>query len=215
MVSARARSALALRRQKRPPLRQQFLNRRFEPHGHKSLSPRRSANSTSPPLMVRGPRFTRVSDGKPLRRLLIGSKGEGLLWICLLSWHGCLLALICFRGLTLDAPRTTWKDCRPAATLANTRGWTGFHSAGHGSRTSPPSSRPRSHLADNGYVVAVKPRPAFGPYFRAVNEAKWTPEKANRKRGVTNTRATGVGPCPDTAHRMPHLRVGKLASLYG
>jgi hypothetical protein len=96
MVSARARSALALRRQKRPPLRQQFLNRRFEPHGHKSLSPRRSANSTSPPRMVRGPRFTCVSDGKPLRRLLIGSKGEGLLWICLLSWHGCLLALIAF-----------------------------------------------------------------------------------------------------------------------
>jgi len=35
--------------------------------------------------MVRRPRFTRVSDGKPLRRLLISSKGERFLWVCLLS----------------------------------------------------------------------------------------------------------------------------------
>lgn len=98
--NALARSEPARRRQKRPLLRQQFLKRRVEPHGHKSLSPRRSRSSTSPSRIVRAPRFTRVSDGKPLRRLLIGSKGERLLWICLLSWHGCLLALMVW---TLDS----------------------------------------------------------------------------------------------------------------
>jgi hypothetical protein len=92
--NALAHNELVRHRQKRPPLRQQFLKRRVDPHGQRSLLPRRSTNSTSPSLIARGPRFTRASDGKPLRRLLIGSKGERALWICLFSWHGCLLALV-------------------------------------------------------------------------------------------------------------------------
>jgi hypothetical protein len=93
-INALVRSDLALCRQKRPLLRQQFLKRLEDPQGHKSLLPRRSTSSTSPSLIVRGPRFTRVSDGKPLRRLLIGSKGEPVFWICRFSWHGCLLAVV-------------------------------------------------------------------------------------------------------------------------
>src|SRR5271154_1266379 len=81
------RSDLFQRRQKRPLLRQQFLKRLMEPHGHRSLSPRRSTSSTSPPLIVRRPHFTCVSDGKPLRRLLVGSKGERRLWVYVLARH--------------------------------------------------------------------------------------------------------------------------------
>jgi hypothetical protein len=51
-------SGLVRRRQKRPLSRQQFLKRLIEPHGHKSLLPRRSTSSTSPPLIAREPRFT-------------------------------------------------------------------------------------------------------------------------------------------------------------
>jgi hypothetical protein len=38
--------------------------------------PSRSSSSFSPPLTLRSPRLTFVSDGKPRRRLLIGSKRE-------------------------------------------------------------------------------------------------------------------------------------------
>ncbi len=47
---------------------------------------------------------------------------------------------------------------------------------------------------DNGQIIAVKPRPAFAPYFKAIDEAKPKPPKANRQRGVTNTGATGLEP---------------------
>jgi hypothetical protein len=45
---------------------------------------------------------------------------------------------------------------------------------------------------DNGTIVAVKPRPAFAGYFKAVDQAKSKHPKANRERGVTKAGATGV-----------------------
>lgn len=53
---------------------------------------------------------------------------------------------------------------------------------------------------DNGTVVAVKPRPAFAGYFKAIDQARPKPPKADRKRGVTKAGATGVCPglCPPT-----------------
>jgi hypothetical protein len=69
------------RRQKQPTFRQHFLNRFPDPHGHKSFRPNFSVNSLLT-WTIRTPRFTFVSDGKPLRRLLIVSKkmavGRGL-----------------------------------------------------------------------------------------------------------------------------------------
>jgi hypothetical protein len=109
--NALARSELFPNRQKRPLLRQQFLKRLVEPQGHRSLLPRRSTSSTSPSLIVCGPRFTRASDGKPLRRLLIGSKGERLLWVCLFSWHGCLPAFVVCVGSQYVLVGVG-KDCR-------------------------------------------------------------------------------------------------------
>jgi hypothetical protein len=47
---------------------------------------------------------------------------------------------------------------------------------------------------DNGQIVAVKPRPAFAPYFKAIDEAKPKPPKADGKRGVTKAGATGLEP---------------------
>ena len=61
------------RRQKPPELRQPFLNRLPDPHGQRSFLPSRSSSSF-PPWTTRTPRFTFVSNGKPLRRLLIVSK---------------------------------------------------------------------------------------------------------------------------------------------
>jgi hypothetical protein len=52
---------------------QQFLNFRFEPHGHGSLRPSFSISSLNP-RTIRSPRFTCVSDGNPFRRLLVRSK---------------------------------------------------------------------------------------------------------------------------------------------
>jgi hypothetical protein len=63
--NALARSELARRRQKRPLLRQHFLKRRVEPHGHKSLSPRRSTSSTSPSRIVRAPASRVSPTGSP------------------------------------------------------------------------------------------------------------------------------------------------------
>lgn len=60
-------------RQKQPRARQHFLNSLPEPQGHRSLRPNFSSSNLFPWTM-RAPRFTRVSEGKPRRRLLIGSK---------------------------------------------------------------------------------------------------------------------------------------------
>jgi hypothetical protein len=49
------------------------LNRFPEPQGQRSLRPNFSDSSLLP-WTIRTPRFTFVSDGKPLRRLLIVSK---------------------------------------------------------------------------------------------------------------------------------------------
>lgn len=63
----------AQRRQNRPDLRQHFLNRLPLPHGQRSFRPNFSLSSFSP-WTIRTPRLTCVSEGKPRRRLLIGSK---------------------------------------------------------------------------------------------------------------------------------------------
>jgi hypothetical protein len=63
--------------------------------------------------------------------------------------------------------------------------------------------------AKDNEIVAVKPNPAFANYFTAASEARATHPKADAGDEATNTGATGVEPCPDTAHRMPHL-AGRL-----
>jgi hypothetical protein len=69
------------RHQKQPELRQHFLKRNPEPHGQRSFLPSFSVNSLLP-WTILTPLFTLVSDGNPLRRLLIVSKkmavGRGL-----------------------------------------------------------------------------------------------------------------------------------------
>ena len=59
--------------QKRPDLRQHRLNRCPLPHGQGSLRPSFSSSCLSP-WTIRSPHLTCVSDGKPRRRLLMGSK---------------------------------------------------------------------------------------------------------------------------------------------
>ena len=59
--------------QKQPDCRQQRLNRLPLPQGHGSLRPSFSSSNLLPCTM-RVPRLTFVSEGKPRRRLLIGSK---------------------------------------------------------------------------------------------------------------------------------------------
>ena len=59
--------------QKRPILRQHRLNRCPLPQGHGSLRPSFSSSCLSP-CTIRTPHLTCVSDGKPRRRLLMGSK---------------------------------------------------------------------------------------------------------------------------------------------
>jgi hypothetical protein len=54
---------------------QQRLNDFAEPQGHGSLRPSFSISSFEPPT-TRVPRLTPVSDGKPLRRLLVISKAH-------------------------------------------------------------------------------------------------------------------------------------------
>jgi hypothetical protein len=61
------------RHQKQADFRQHFLNRLPDPHGQRSFRPSFSANSLLS-WTIRRPRFTFVSEGKPLRRLLIVSK---------------------------------------------------------------------------------------------------------------------------------------------
>jgi hypothetical protein len=64
----------------------------------------------------------------------------------------------------------------------------------------------------DGAIVAVKPRSAFARYFTTVEEARSKRPKAGLNSGVTKAGATGVEPCPDTAHRMPYL-AGVLRNL--
>ena len=54
--------------------RQHFLNFRRDPHGQGSFRPSFSSNSLSP-WITRNPRFTWLSEGNPLRLLLLGVKG--------------------------------------------------------------------------------------------------------------------------------------------
>src|SRR6185436_12708740 len=54
--------------------RQHFLNLLPDPHGHGSFRPSFSTNSLSP-WTTRSPRFTWLSEGNPLRLLLLGVKG--------------------------------------------------------------------------------------------------------------------------------------------
>ena len=75
-------------RRKQPVARQHFLNRFPDSHGQRSLRPSFSVSSFSPCTMRRQ-RLTRVSDGKPRRRLLMTSKAE---FLELFFAHGCLLS---------------------------------------------------------------------------------------------------------------------------
>jgi hypothetical protein len=50
----------------------------------------------------------------------------------------------------------------------------------------------------SGKTTAVKPRPAFAPYFKAIDHVKPKPPKADGKRGVTKAGATGVERALDT-----------------
>ncbi len=47
---------------------------------------------------------------------------------------------------------------------------------------------------DAGRIVAVKPRPAFAAYFKALDQARPTPPKTRPMSGVTKAGATGVEP---------------------
>ena len=71
----RASSRRVRCRQKQPDFRQHFLNAFAAPQGHRSLRPSFSCSSLSP-WTTRWPRLTPVSDGKPLRRLLVVVKAE-------------------------------------------------------------------------------------------------------------------------------------------
>src|SRR4051812_26108075 len=66
-------SDLDRRHQKQPDFMQHFLKRLPDPHGQRSLRPSFSLSSL-PPCTIRTPRLTPVSEGNPLRRLLIVSK---------------------------------------------------------------------------------------------------------------------------------------------
>lgn len=64
---------------------QHFLKSLPDPHGQRSFLPSFSVSSLLP-WTTRTPRFTFVSDGKPLRRLLIGSKKRPVFVVVLV--HG-------------------------------------------------------------------------------------------------------------------------------
>jgi DNA invertase Pin-like site-specific DNA recombinase len=55
--------------------------------------------------------------------------------------------------------------------------------------------------AKDNQIVAVKPRPEFARYFKAIDEARPKHPKADRKRGVTKAGATGVGRASGTTDR--------------
>lgn len=52
---------------------------------------------------------------------------------------------------------------------------------------------------DAGRIVAVKPRPAFAAYFKALNQTRPTPPKTGPGSGVTKAGATGVESSPYTS----------------
>ena len=72
--------------QKRPDFRQHRLNRLRLPQGQRSLRPSFSSSCLSP-CTTRTPRLTCVSEGKPLRRLLIVSKKTPDLGSCVWPWY--------------------------------------------------------------------------------------------------------------------------------
>ena len=57
----------------------------------------------------------------------------------------------------------------------------------------PQPLRPTSGRT-TGAIVAVKPRPAFAPYFKALDENRRKPPKADRKRGMTKRERRGSSP---------------------
>lgn len=71
------------RHQKRPNRKQHARNSLRLPQGHRSRRPSFSSSCLSP-CTIRTPRFTCVSEGNPLRRLLIGSKK---LFVIILAAH--------------------------------------------------------------------------------------------------------------------------------
>jgi hypothetical protein len=83
------KSSSVASRQKKPERMQQFLNFRVEPQGQGSLRPSFSTSSLFP-RTTRAPRFTRVSDGNPFRRLLVRSK-KGAVLIQIMTCHMKLL----------------------------------------------------------------------------------------------------------------------------
>jgi hypothetical protein len=79
-------------RQKQPLSMQQCLNFLFEPQGQGSLRPSFSISSLKP-RTIRTPRLTCVSDGNPLRRLLVRSKKGGVLWFDVVCHTASLVEL--------------------------------------------------------------------------------------------------------------------------
>lgn len=96
-------------RRKQPESRQHLLNRFPDPQGQRSFRPNFSDSSLLP-WTIRTPRFTFVSDGKPLRRLLIVSKKGMLVEVLLVHGAPPFLGRIGmdtdlgnrFRGRTVD-----------------------------------------------------------------------------------------------------------------
>src|SRR5512132_3838004 len=75
-VTYRGRSSRVLRRQKLPLFRQQRLKAPAGAARAWVVVAEPLAQFPLAPLTARSPRLTLASDGKPRRRLLIGSKGE-------------------------------------------------------------------------------------------------------------------------------------------
>ena len=97
-VSVPKRNYPGSRRQKQPFVRQHFLKRWPEPQGQRSFLPSFSSSNLSP-WTTRSPRLTCVSDGNPLRRLLIVSK----------KWLFVELFVVC---LSHGTP-PVWLELRP------------------------------------------------------------------------------------------------------
>ena len=74
------KSSRGSRRQKRPFDRQHRLNFLALPHGQRSFRPSFSSSSFSP-CTICSPALTRLSDGKPLRRLLIASRAKAVRFV--------------------------------------------------------------------------------------------------------------------------------------
>ena len=91
------------RRQKQPFRRQHLRNRLLLPQGHRSLRPSFSSSSLSP-CTTRTPRLTCVSEGYPLRRLLMVSKKQ---FFAVTSGHVAPPPRTPGRGLTV---RISWLD---------------------------------------------------------------------------------------------------------